>query len=492
MLRRLTLFSSILLSAGCAVSTERPHEDVATRAQAQGVAPSFCEPVQPLPACADGSVRKRGDILITDHNNGLVIGIDTTAGDPEFYLHSDELHGFNIPEHGDLMPAADNPNEQFVIGNTDESHIGVARLDACGQLITAEWANFGMQPNLLGILPRGMAQSPVTGELWVSYNDVDNLGTTQALYSVGASGGDVVESLAQGSPVFSWNRGASAFDGAGNLYQASSSSGEGFVKTAASELQTASPALLPFPLTGADAGSLGSVTDIIVLGDELIAVSGSDVFGVALSDGFVRLIASFGSFEFEGQFFDLALHAITLDAQGNAWLSVNGGGPSPGVVGLNLNDGQSLGAYFLPIGNFGPYVEDPTDPNLAFFNPWGISTLGENLPAVEAACDVGPSRSPLSAELEVFSEWSWGYCAHVVIENQGTEATEQWQAEVELGSGQIDTLWTADWSAAGTVLSAQNSAGAGTIQPGLDTRFGWCASKESTDAWQPTLLGVSD
>lgn len=76
------------------------------------------------------------------------------------------------------------------------------------------------------------------------------------------------------------------------------------------------------------------------------------------------------------------------------------------------------------------------------------------------------------ATLSIQSNWGAGYCANVIVQNNGTSEITGWSVDLDLNGGSISNLWNGNRSGE-TVRPAVHNA---SISAGADTSFGFCAS----------------
>lgn len=73
------------------------------------------------------------------------------------------------------------------------------------------------------------------------------------------------------------------------------------------------------------------------------------------------------------------------------------------------------------------------------------------------------------------SDWGAGYCADVTISNP-TKAPIDWQVSFAI-EGKPYTVWNANWSQSGTMLTASGVDWNKTVQPAGTQAFGFCANR---------------
>jgi len=89
--------------------------------------------------------------------------------------------------------------------------------------------------------------------------------------------------------------------------------------------------------------------------------------------------------------------------------------------------------------------------------------------------DPPPAGDNLVVTLTTTSDWNTGYCADIRIDNPGTEAID-WLITVVV-EGTIDNLWNANYSQAGSLLTAEGVDWNNLVQPGQSVAFGFCAER---------------
>lgn len=96
--------------------------------------------------------------------------------------------------------------------------------------------------------------------------------------------------------------------------------------------------------------------------------------------------------------------------------------------------------------------------------------------------------SPLSASIQIESQWSDGYCANVTIINTGSESVN-WSAHIDLHGSSFASAWNALTSVQGDVLTASGEPWNATVASGKDVSFGFCAAI-NTDNWMPEVIST--
>jgi hypothetical protein len=288
-------------------------------------------------------------------------------------------------ENGDLLTAPDAPRELLLIGNTDQAHIGIVRVGACGELVPPQdqsgegssvWASFRQLAGVLGILPRGMAFEPGTGDLWVSgRSDADSV-----LYTVGPGGGNVGTVAVSGERRSSQVGGAIAFDGNGRMYEAD-------LYGAVSMIEGSSLHSTPYATKLALAGvTLGPILDLLVVdgalvgraNQQLLATSNGDAAGQLYAIDLVTHVADV-LMTLPGT----RLNRLTVDASGAIWLGVNknaDGTDRVGVTRVTFPEGHpSTTDFFVPIIEGISGVLDSEGNFVRVDSPTGIAVFGNAL-----------------------------------------------------------------------------------------------------------------
>ena len=101
-----------------------------------------------------------------------------------------------------------------------------------------------------------------------------------------------------------------------------------------------------------------------------------------------------------------------------------------------------------------------------------------------AYCDAGVCAAfgiPVSTSLDVYSDWHNGYCANVLITNNGSQCTVLWTVTIDAGDSVINDLWNGILSKPGDDYQVDSEPHNGTIDPGGSQSFGFCADKTGPD-----------
>jgi cellulase/cellobiase CelA1 len=98
-------------------------------------------------------------------------------------------------------------------------------------------------------------------------------------------------------------------------------------------------------------------------------------------------------------------------------------------------------------------------------------------------------QSPLSASISINPAWNNGYCASVTVTNGGAQTTTSWTAVVGLNQSQLTNSWCANVSTSNGQLTAGSLGWNGTLAPGANTTFGFCANKTGAN-WTPAVISV--
>lgn len=106
-----------------------------------------------------------------------------------------------------------------------------------------------------------------------------------------------------------------------------------------------------------------------------------------------------------------------------------------------------------------------------------------------------PSGGTLAAQFEYFSTWPTGYCARLVLTNNGTAATSSWQAVIDTGAGYTFSSWNPTFPNSTGFHTLNSVANVNSvIQPGqtvpVDQRPGFCAEFGTTPT-PPDLVTLS-
>ncbi len=103
-------------------------------------------------------------------------------------------------------------------------------------------------------------------------------------------------------------------------------------------------------------------------------------------------------------------------------------------------------------------------------------------PGCDSAVDDNETDPPTAGDdlvvtLTTASDWNAGYCADVRIDNPGT-APIDWRITLEI-EGTVSNLWNANYSQAGSMLTAEGVDWNNLVQPGQSVAFGFCAERSA-------------
>ena len=108
----------------------------------------------------------------------------------------------------------------------------------------------------------------------------------------------------------------------------------------------------------------------------------------------------------------------------------------------------------------------------------GQSTSQESL-AVTQSRAVSSGSGTVS--LVIDNDWGSGYCGSVTVANQGASPITAWTVAIQLPNSSISDLWSAQYTQAGDVVTAQPLSGSGPIAGGSSTKFGFCANASAAN-----------
>ena len=86
-----------------------------------------------------------------------------------------------------------------------------------------------------------------------------------------------------------------------------------------------------------------------------------------------------------------------------------------------------------------------------------------------------PGQAQFSFQQIVDTDWGSGYCQRIQVRNTGTAAGD-WVLVTPI-SGQVTTLWSAQWLQQGNLLGAIGLDWNHSLAPGASTEFGFCAQR---------------
>ena len=108
-----------------------------------------------------------------------------------------------------------------------------------------------------------------------------------------------------------------------------------------------------------------------------------------------------------------------------------------------------------------------------------------------------PSPSPiadaaLTVKLDITDEWSTGYCANVLITNNGSTTLNDWSLTLDLKDAVMTSHWGFDFTQVGTQYKLTPQRWSRRINPGRTSRdVGFCARK-SGGAATPVVISIGD
>jgi expansin (peptidoglycan-binding protein) len=86
----------------------------------------------------------------------------------------------------------------------------------------------------------------------------------------------------------------------------------------------------------------------------------------------------------------------------------------------------------------------------------------------------GNSSNSVDTSSSTIASWNSGYCANVKVTNPNSSSIT-WLVNLDVG-GYITSLWNAEWTQNGTVLTASGVSWNATLDAGASTEFGFCAN----------------
>ena len=93
-----------------------------------------------------------------------------------------------------------------------------------------------------------------------------------------------------------------------------------------------------------------------------------------------------------------------------------------------------------------------------------------------------PGGGDVTASVTINDDWGAGYCAQVVVNNNGS-TTEDWVVTFTI-DGTVRDLWSAQYSQSGQEVTAEGVSWNNTVSPGGQVDFGFCADRSGPP--QPT------
>ncbi|MEJ2610973.1 MAG: expansin EXLX1 family cellulose-binding protein [Candidatus Thiodiazotropha sp.] len=93
-------------------------------------------------------------------------------------------------------------------------------------------------------------------------------------------------------------------------------------------------------------------------------------------------------------------------------------------------------------------------------------------PGEEDSSDQSPTSAAQTA-MSTITTWDTGYCANVSVTNPNSVPLD-WVVTLDI-KGTVNSLWNAEWSQSGTILTASDVSSNRTLAAGRTTGFGFCA-----------------
>ena len=128
-------------------------------------------------------------------------------------------------------------------------------------------------------------------------------------------------------------------------------------------------------------------------------------------------------------------------------------------------------------------VDTSTDP--AHCGGCGLE-CGQDQACIESLCVEGD----IEAELQVTTDWGAGYCANLLLTNQGSVTTTTWKVTLDTHGATL-SLWNAEFSGTVGVVTLRPLLWNARIQPDeTNTSVGFCASRPGGHAIATILSAV--
>ncbi len=128
------------------------------------------------------------------------------------------------------------------------------------------------------------------------------------------------------------------------------------------------------------------------------------------------------------------------------------------------------------------YYQPPTDRNL----------LIDKVTVLCNGTGPGPQPGPLTADLNVFTDWGGGYCANLRITNNGSAPTTDWTVVVDTQSSSVNQYWNTP-SVSGTGVHNFKPVGTwnAVIQPSTTyAQTGFCAQRPAGSSALPVVVSA--
>jgi len=109
----------------------------------------------------------------------------------------------------------------------------------------------------------------------------------------------------------------------------------------------------------------------------------------------------------------------------------------------------------------------------------------------KSSCGAPPAGT-FAATLEVYNQWSTGYCARVKVTNNNTVPTKDWLVVVNSGNSNVNQRWNTDFISGTGTHNVGPIGWNNAIQPGVtNSDAGFCATRPAGSTTLPTIVSAS-
>lgn len=87
------------------------------------------------------------------------------------------------------------------------------------------------------------------------------------------------------------------------------------------------------------------------------------------------------------------------------------------------------------------------------------------------------------------SDWNTGLCVNLLVTNQGTASTKNWQMSFQINQATITNAWSVNFLPQGTSYLVKPESWGQVIQPQQTFIAGYCANKTGSN-YKPSQVSV--
>lgn len=122
----------------------------------------------------------------------------------------------------------------------------------------------------------------------------------------------------------------------------------------------------------------------------------------------------------------------------------------------------------------------------------GLSPDALGIPSngAQTVPSTGALTVPSIGTLTMLAEWQGGYCADVSVTNRTSTPATSWTVVLDLNESTVNSLWNAESSQSGSILTVRPRLDNAKIPAGGSTSFGFCATSAGR-TYRPAVLSVT-